>query len=518
MKYLNTLNVGKSSDLKKGGDRVVYRFFEMLPGILSFGVLIMAVVFSFYIPFWVALFIIIYDIYWVFRSIYFGFYLKSSYSRMIENQKKDWLSEIKKIVPQNNPKVSSWEDIYHLIILPTYKEPFEVVRQTFLHLKDCDYPKDKMIVVLGCEEREKDRVSKIAQKIKLEFGESFFKLLVTCHPDNIRGEIAGHGSNATWATKQVVKEIIGPMKIDAEKVIVSSFDIDCRVPKGYFSILTYYYLTVKNPLRTSYQPIPLYLNNIWNTPPVSRIFSWSATFWQTMNQERPEKLITFSSHSMPLKALIDVNYKQTNVVNDDSRIFWQCWFEYDGDYRTEPMFYPVSMDANCASDFKTTLVNVYKQQKRWANGVGEVPFFLFGCIKNKTISLKKKIAMGFDLMEGHFSWATSSILIFILGWLPLFLGGEEFSQTLIAHNLPRITSVIMTIAMFGLIGSIYASMLLIPSPSQKQPKIRYALMVLEWALIPFVMIFFSSLPALHAQAHWLFGKYMGFWVTPKDRA
>ena len=71
--------------------------------------------------------------------------------------------------------------------------------------------------------------------------------------------------------------------------------------------------------------------------------------------------------------------------------------------------------------------------------------------------------------------------------------------------------------MFGLIGSIYISMLLIPTPRKKQPKIRYLWMILEWALIPFVMIFFSALPALNAQAHWLFGKYMGFWVTPKVR-
>jgi hypothetical protein len=42
-------------------------------------------------------------------------------------------------------------------------------------------------------------------------------------------------------------------------------------------------------------------------------------------------------------------------------------------------------------------------------------------------------------------------------------------------------------------------------------------MFLEWILIPFIMIFFSSMPALDAQIHWLRGKYMGFWVTPKVR-
>ena len=181
------------------------------------------------------------------------------------------------------------------------------------------------------------------------------------------------------------------------------------------------------------------------------------------------------------------------------------------------MFYPVSMDANCAGDFKTTLKNVYKQQKRWAYGVGEIPFFLFASLKTKTMPLKKKLSMGFDLIEGHVTWATSSILIFLLGWLPLFLGGKAFTTTLMAYNLPRITSMIMTIAMVGIIGSIYLSMLLIPKPEKKQSGFKYFWMILEWALIPFVMIFFSAIPALNAQAHWLFGKYMGFWVTPKVR-
>ena len=516
MKYINSLKVGKASDLKDKKDRIIYRAFEMLPGILSFGGLFLAIILSFFIPFYVALFIIVYDTYWIFRAIYFGFYLNSAYKKMIKNQKKDWLLKIKELVPINGLKIKSYNELYHLIVLPTYGEPIEVIRNTLNCLSSQNYPKDKMIVALGFERREKERVKEIAEQIKKEFEGVFFKLLITCHPEDIEGEIAGHGSNGTWISRNAV-EFIDKLNIPYENVIVSSFDIDCCVAINYFAILTHYYLTVDKPLKTSYQPIPLYLNNIWQTPPVSRIFSWSSTFWQTMNQERPEKLITFSSHSMPLKALTDVDFKQTNVVSDDSRIFWQCFFEYDGDYRTTPMFYPVSMDANCAEDFKKTLRNVFKQQKRWAYGVGEIPFFLFASLKTKTIPFKKKISMGFDLIEGHLTWATSSLLIFLLGWLPIFLGGEAFSHTLMAHNLPRVTSLIMTLAMLGLIGSIYISMILIPAPKIKQPKIRYVLMVLEWALIPFVMIFFSAIPALNAQAHWLFGKYMGFWVTPKVR-
>lgn len=511
------LKVGRAADLKNGEERRLYRFLEMLTGLISLTILVLSVVLSYKLPVFVSFFIIVYDIYWLLRTIYFAFYLKGGYEQMKKNEKEDWIKKLDELGrPQNGLNVDSWKDIYHLVILPMYKEPMEIVESTFECLLRADYPKDRMIVVLACEEADKENAKDIALKIKEKYGESFFKFLITCHPESLPGELAGHGANDAWSSMKA-KELIDSLNIPYENVIVSSFDIDSCVYPKHFSCLAYYYLTVEKPLRTSYQPVPLYLNNIWQAPPLSRIFSFSSTFWHTMNQERPDKLITFSSHSMPFKALVDVGFKQKNVVSDDSRIFWQCFFEYDGDYRVQPMYYPISMDANCAETFFRTMKNVYKQQKRWAYGVGEIPFFIFSSLKNKKISFKKKFSMGFDLVEGHVSWAVSSVLIFLLGWLPLWLGGGEFSQSLVSYNLPKLTSMIMTITMSSLIISIWVSMLLLPPKPVNYGRYKYILMALEWILIPFVMIFFSALPALHAQMHWLFGKYMGFWVTPKVR-
>jgi len=236
-----------------------------------------------------------------------------------------------------------------------------------------------------------------------------------------------------------------------------------------------------------------------------------------MNQERPEKLVTFSSHSMSFKALADVGFKQTNVVSDDSRIFWQCFLKYGGDYRTQPIYYPVSMDANVAKTFWRTMINVYKQQRRWAYGAGDIAYFLFGFLKNKRIKLKKKISLGFELIEEHWSWATASILIFMLGWLPLFLGGQEFSHTMISYNLPKIISRILTISMVGLIASSYLSILLLPPKPIEYGRFKYVIFSLSWLLLPFMMIFFTALPSLDAQTRWMLGKYMGFWPTEKFR-
>ena len=507
-----------ASDLKDPKDRIIFRLLEFLPGILSWGTLIILFLLSWLKPFFVAIFIILFTIYWFFRTVYFSFHLRSTYYRMRMNERADWIKEL----DYKNPKtfslpISDWKEIYHLVLLPICKEPLEIAREALLSLKNTDYPKNRLIVVLSAEESQKATLASVVENIEKEFGNDFFKLFITWHPSNLPGDIPGHASNDAWASKQVKELVIDPLNISYENIIVSSFDIDTCVFPKYFSCLTYYYLTSKNPLRTSFQPIPLYINNIWQAPFFSRIFSFSSTFWQMMCQERPEKLLTFSSHSMPFKALAEVGFKQRNVISDDSRIFWQCFLQYDGNYDVTPIFYPVSMDANVSKSFLRTLINIYKQQRRWAYGAADIAYVFLGFLRNKKISLYKRFLKGFDLIEGHWSWATVSIMIFFLGWLPIALGGPEFSQHLISYSLPKVISRILTFSMVGLVASAYFSILLLPPMPLEKGKFRYALFAIEWVLLPLIMIFFSALPALDAQTRLMIGKYLGFWLTEKVR-
>ena len=506
------LRIGRATDLKNLKERFLFRLFEIFPGALSWGVLFLAVFLSWKQPFWIAVFIIIFVIFWFFRTIYFSLHLWSGYKKMAEHEKINWLEKLNKL-----PAAKDWKNLYHLIVIPMYEESLEIVRDTFKSLENTNYPKDRMIIVLACEEKVRNRVFRIARETEKEFGSKFFKFLVTWHPVNLPGEITGKGSNETWAVKKAKEEIIDPLGIVYENIIFSSFDADTCVFPKYFSCLAYHYLTSEKPTKTSFQPIPLFVNNIWQAPAISRVFSFSSSFWHAMNQERQEKLVTFSSHSMSFKALVDVNFKQTNVVSDDSRIFWQCFLKYDGDYRTQPLYYPISMDANVARSFFRTLFNIYRQQRRWAYGAGDIAYFLFGFYKNKKIPFLKKLSLGLELIEGHLSWATASIIIFMLGWLPLILGGPEFSQTLISYNLPKIISRLMTLTMIGLLSSIYLSFLLLPPKPPEYGRFKYLVFIFGWLLFPIMMIFFTALPALDAQTRWLLGKYMGFWPTEKVR-
>ena len=513
------LKVGTASDLKNPKDRAVFRFFEIMPGALSWITLALIFILSWLVPFWAAIFIIVFVLYWFFRTIYFSFHLRSSYRTMKENEQTNWIEKLNHLlVSKYSLPIVSWKEIYHLVFLPICTEPLEIAREAFRALEKCDYPKDRMIIVLSAEESQKENLTPIVSEMEKEFGKIFPNLLITWHPANLPNEVAGHGSNDAWAGREAKRLVIDPQKIPYENIIVSSFDIDtCIFPK-YFSCLAYYYLTSEKPLRTSFQPIPLYTNNIWQAPAISRIFAFSATFWQMMCQERPEKLLTFSSHSMPFKALVDAGFKQVNAVSDDSRIFWQCFLKYDGDYRVSPIFYPVAMDANVSQSFLRTMKNIYKQQRRWAYGVGDIAYIIFGFLNNKKIPFSKKFSKTMEAIEGHWSWATVSIIIFFLGWLPIYLGGPEFSQSLIAYRLPKTISWVMTLSMIGLIGSAYFSILLLPPKPPQYGRFKYFFLAIEWIMLPFIMIFFSSLPALDAQTRWMFKKYMGFWVTEKTRS
>ncbi len=508
------------ADFADARDRRLYRAFEMIPGMLAWGTLIAAVVLSWRAPTVVALFIIVFDFYWLLRILYFIWHVRLAYMRMQRHRRIDWRERLDQLSATDItlPGVSDWHSLYHLVVFPMYKEPLQIVRESMRALAASDYPNDRFIVVLATEERAGQEARKTAESISEEFADTFHTLLVTEHPSDVAGEVPGKGSNETHALKCAKRDVIDQYGIPYSYIVASSFDVDTVIKPQYFSCLSWHYLTAENPVRTSFQPIPFYTNNIWQASPLSRIFSFSSTFWHTMNQRRPEKLITFSSHSMSFRAMVEVGFKQPNVVSDDSRIFWQCFMRYDGDYTVVPLYYPVEMDAIIGATLLGTLRNLYKQQQRWAYGpVENTPYMLFGFLRNKRIPLIKKWRLGFERMEGNWSWATSSFLIFLLGWLPLVVGSGRFGETALSYQLPRLTSTIMTVSMIGIVTAVALSIRLLPPRPPRYGKHKYVFFVLQWALIPVIMLLFSAAPALDAQTRRLFGKYMGFWVTPKAR-
>jgi hypothetical protein len=525
------------------------RFWETLPGLQFWFVFIGAILLSYYKPVWAAAFIVCFDLYWVLKAINVASHLIASYRKFKVFVTMDWVEYVKKLsdLPEylkfleahyklaknvtlkrfykaeikrldhfaQNKKNFDYQNYYHLILLPFVDETFEILDSTLSALSQVNYPKEKMMVILASEQRCGEEAQDVARKIKEKYQNYFYKFFITIHPDGLDGEIKGKSANASYAAKSILPELAN-LGIGIEQVLVSNFDSDTIVHPQYFARVMYEFLTSDKPYNSSYQPISVYNNNIWDTPAIIRVVSVSNSFWQFTESSRPNRLRTFSSHTMTLKALVDVGFWKKDIVNEDGYIFWQCYLKYQGNYNVVPLFIPISLDTCLAPTLWETLKNQYKQKRRWAYNVEYYPHLLPKLIKAKA-PLWDKIYKIFQYVEGNFNWATASIMISTLGWLPLMIGGKNFNTSVIALNLPQITKTLMNIALFFLIFSVYISMVLLPPRPKKYSVWRSVSMYLQWFLVPVASVIFGSLPAVEAQTRLMFGKYLEFWVTPKAR-
>ncbi len=470
---------------------------------------ISAILLSFVAPIYAIIFIIIFDLYWLFRVSYFIFYLIVSWRRYRESSAKNWWAEVERL--------PDWQKLYHIIFLPTYKESVDIIRDTLIAIQRNTYPNDRMIIVLGGEEADREQFRKNAQIIYEEFNDTFFKLIITEHPKGLPDEIPGKGSNLNWMGHRVKEVIDKNLNIPYENIIVSAFDVDTNVHPEYFSCLAYHYLTHPNPTHSSYQPLTLYSNNIWYAPAPVRIAAFGNSFWLLTEMARPDRLWTFSSHSMPWKMLVDVGFWQKDMVSEDSRIFLQGLIHYHGDYEVTPMYIPVNLDAVTGKDYLDNLISLYKQQRRWAWGVEHTPFMLAEFAKDKLMPLRTKIKFVFNQFEGMYTWATAPVLIFVLGWLPLYVIRDSEATSALVQNAPFTLEWLMRLAMLGVFVSAILSMTFLPRRPHRAKPYTWLVMILQWALLPVTFVVFGAFPAIDAQTRLMIGKYLGFNVTKKTR-
>jgi hypothetical protein len=548
-------------------ERRTQRILEVIPGTLTWLTLIGMFLLSFLVPIWVAYFIIAFDIYWILRTIFIAYYSIQGFRKLNEGKKIDWwercqnvmepakyvqmleekIKNIKESLKEKGmswrerrilkkeikrqekykkevikletikDQIMDWREIVHVVMLTTAGEPPEIIEPSIQALADANFPNKQFIVLLATEEREQEELRlKKVNYLKNKFNGVFRDFLVTTHIVS-GNEMKAKGSNATFAAKKLA-EYLKEKNIDFKRVIFSNFDCDTVAHQQYFAALAYEYIIDPKRLQRAYQPQPMFHNNLWDTNAFVRVIVTGSSFWHIFQSTRLEGMQTFSSHSESFDTLHKVGFWPLNMISEDSVIYWKCYSYFNGDYKVKPIHLPVSMDAVLAETYWKTIKNQYKQKRRWAYGIENFPVITRAIIPNKKMKFTKKFKAIFEMLEGHHSWATSSIILAILGWLPLIIGGEVFNQSVLAHNLPFITRYLMTLAMMGLIVSMSLSFLLMPPRPAKYSKWRNLYMLLQWVLVPIIAPFLGSLPSIDSQTRILLGKYFGeFWVTEKMR-
>ncbi|MDH4330780.1 MAG: glycosyltransferase family 2 protein [Candidatus Moranbacteria bacterium] len=544
-------------------EKKVQRCLEVIPGILTWSTLIGMPLLSFIVPVWVAFFIIIFDIYWIYRTIFISTYSVFAYKKLKRGKTTDWwevcqntsapqeylneleeksqkiretlkgdfnlarrrkikkelnflnqqIQEAKNILNVKN-EILDWRKIVHVVMLPTANEPAEIIEPALKSIEDSNFPNKQIIILLATEERENEenRMKKV-NYLKNKFKDTFKDFIVTTHIVQ-DGEMKCKASNATFAAKELMK-YLDERKIDYKRVIFSNFDCDSVCHKEYFAAVTYQYVIDPKRLQRSYQPIPMYHNNLWDTNAFVRVIVTSSSFWH-MYQSTRKEMVTFSSHSEPFDTLVKVNFWPVNMISEDSIIYWKCFAYYNGDYMVRPIYLPISLDAVLAETYWKTIKNQYFQKRRWAYGIENFPVIMRSIWGNSKIKLSKKLSIAFEMLEGHHSWATAPYILALLGWMPLIFGGPAFNESVLAHNLPYITRFLMSLAMAGLVISMSLSFILMPERPKRYSRKKYIYMLLQWALVPIIAPTLGALPAIDSQTRILIKKHFTeFWVTEK---
>jgi len=516
---------------KEKGKR--YRFFEMVPGLITWTILVLPFVLSLVNPTLCVLLIITYLLLWFVKSMGLtvrslqGFrvingQMKLPWPQMLQELEDRKTSQPDKHIPswhyenirrlQEAPPVIEPSELVHAIVIATYNEAREVLEPTIQSVLRSEYDMKKVVLVLAYEQRGGPDVAAQSKQLIADYKGQFKHAFTVEHPDGTPGEVIGKGGNITFAARELQK-YLAKEGIDPLKVVVTTLDSDNRPHKYYLPALSYLYTMAPDPSKVSFQPVPMFTNNIWDVPAPMRVIATGNTFWNVVLSLRPHMIRNFSSHAQSMKTLIDTDFWSVRTIVEDGHQFWRTYFCYDGQHDVYPMYLPIYQDAVLSNTYRKTLRAQFVQIRRWAWGASDVAYVLeTGFFKPNKVPKVDLVLKLLRLLEGHISWATAPLLLAFAAFIPALINNDDFAS----NQLPIIASRIQTVALVGIIATLYLSLKLLPPKPARYRHHRTVFMVLQWVMLPLTTILYNALAALNSQTRLIFGWYLGkFDVTEK---
>jgi hypothetical protein len=509
-----------------------YRVFEILPGLLSWTILFLPAVLGIISPRLTAYFVIAYLLLWFVRTI--GLTIRSIQGWKFLNQHRalPWakLNQDLENLQVTTPSAPKWHysnlkrveermldtrvkpsEVVHAVIIATWNESREILEPTIKSVLGSDYDMKKVIVFLAFEQRGGTEVEKRANQLIADYKDNFMHAVAAKHIDQ-PGEVIGKGGNITYAGREL-KKYLEKANIDPKRVLVTTLDADNRPDKQYFQALTYTFCSTEQPKYVSYQPIPMFLNNIWDAPAPMRVVATGNTFWNIILSMRPHMLRNFSSHAQPMEALIETDFWSVRTIVEDGHQYWRTFFRFDGKHDVYPIFVPIYQDAVLTDSYKRTLKAQFIQVRRWAWGASDIAYVAYmGFLKKNNIPKTLLLARFGRLLEGHISWSTAPLILLLAAYPPFIFNPDSF----IANQLPQFASGLQRVAMVGILASMYLSMRSLPPKPERYKHRRTVWMILQWVYLPVTSIVYSSMAAIYSQTRLMFGWYLGkFDLTEK---
>ena len=522
----------------------LYRFFEIIPAIISYGMIGALVVLSVFNPLWAAIYLLMLIITTFVKSIGIAYHTIRGHSYLVKAQKIDWkgrLTDLEnptksysrlqtaestefgyrqhqenlRLITVSTASYPKPSELYHAVIIAAYNEAYDVIQPTIESVKNTTYDNSRIILYLAYEERGGAVIEETAKRLQAEYADTFYTFQIVKHPKDLKDEVVGKGPNITYAARELSRWCKAK-GIESSRVIITTLDSDNRPHPTYFDYVAYEYIAQPDRKHLSYQPVALYLGNIWDAPAPMRVIATGNSFWTIISSMRPHTLRNFAAHSQPLDALIEMDFWSRRSIVEDGHQYRRSDFCFNGNYSVLPIHAPIYQDAVMADTLKKTLITQFKQLRRWAYGVSDIPYVATRLFtKRRNVPFWEGFARFMRLVDSHVTLAAMAILITFGGWVPLIINPEA-SRNITAHSLPNVVSSIQQVAMIGIFITILLMLRLLPPRPARYKRRRTVWMVLQWFLMPVTSICYSSLAAFHAQTHLMLGRYLDkFDVTDK---
>ncbi len=458
---------------------------------------------SFSHPALVAYLIITFDVYWFYKSATLTVGAIKSFITLSAHVKVDWLSRAK--------TCRGFEKLYHVIVIPEYKEPLHVLRRTLTNLTKQDFPKERVIVVFATESKD-HQARETERVIRKEFASRFGKFITTRHVLHLH-EVAGKSSNMAWAARHVVEKL-NDWNIPLENVLITSCDADALIHPKYLSNLTVSFLTDPDRFSHFYQGAIFFYSNIWRIPLPNKVFNTIASIWNLSLLSQPSRFINFSTYSVSLATAAGAGYWSVDVIPEDYHMHFKVYLYKGQKVQTQSIFLPILVDAAEGNGFFQTFRNQYEQYKRWAWGVSDIPYVIRGAILHSEIPFSDRLRRVLFLLEHHIFWPANWFILTLGSSLPPLVN-PEFARTVLGHNLARLSSGILTLSSIFLFIVAFIDWRIKPPRPKEFAAWKLPFLYLQWLTIPFISFFLSALPGLDAHTRLMLGKRLEYRVTEK---
>ena len=487
-------------------DKGILRALEILPGFVSWNLILLPYWGIFVFPVFVAYFVLFFNIYWFYQSLQIAVSSVVSHTRIQAAKIYDWMGDVRGF--------PDWRKVQHVVIIPTYKEPLHILERTLNSLASQDLPTKLIIPVLAMElnEPEADRNAKW-NVLNEKYGKVFGKFFMTVHKLEV-GEVAGKASNERFAAVWTKENYIDKEKLNIDYFTVSSCDADHKYHPKHFSCLTYKFLDNPKRYKTFWQPAVMFYNNIWEIPAITRVPNTLMSIYNLSQLPRKDKLINAQNYALSFKLLDSVGYWDADKIPEDWGIFFKSFYKSGGGIEVEPIYLPLFADAAQSSSFWKTIKNQYQQLQRWAWGVSDDPWIIKSYFLTRNVPFWDKTMRLIQLVWSHFLWPVNWFIISLGLTIPTLLN-PAFGRTALGYTVPKLSSLILTIALGFLVVMIVIDNIQKPKRPKEFSLFRFILTPFEFVLMPFAGFLFSALPGIDAHTRLMLGKYIQYKVTEK---